>query len=374
MSHRVAILCEYPTLNGGEQSMLATLSGVQAAGFRSTVLAPPEGPLAVELHQRGVEVVPFCTFSADGTRRDQPSLRAELSMRLKQLGPNLLHANSLAMGRLSGPVAAEMHLPSMAHLRDILKLSRQAIADLNRHGRLLAVSEATRRFHAGQGVAAEKLHVLHNGIDLQQFQPRPSSGYLHRELGLPSAAPLIATIGQLGLRKGQDVLAEAVLRLAEAGTDFHWLLAGERHSDKDESRRFEARLRRLAAGPLAGRMHLLGFRYDIDRLLGELTLLVHPARQEPFGRVLLEAAASGVAVVATDVGGTREIFPPRSGSAILVPPDDPTALAGAVGQLLGDPALHAAIAAATRRQAVTALDIRRALSGLLMHYHELLTG
>ena len=54
--------------------------------------------------------------------------------------PALLHANSLAMGRLSGPVAAELALPSLSHLRDIVTLSRQAIADLNCHTRLLAVS------------------------------------------------------------------------------------------------------------------------------------------------------------------------------------------------------------------------------------------
>ena len=61
--------------------------------------------------------------------------------------------------------------------------------------------------------------------------------------------------------------------------------------------------------PLAGRVHFLGNRHDVAQLLSECTALVHAARQEPLGRVLLEAAACGTAVVATDVGGTREIFP-----------------------------------------------------------------
>ena len=68
---------------------------------------------------------------------------------------------------------------------------------------------------------------------------------------------------------------------------------------------------------------------------------MHPARQEPLGRVLLEAAAAGVAVVATDVGGTPEIFPPDSESARLVPPDDAAALAAAMLELLDDEALRA---------------------------------
>ena len=90
----------------------------------------------------------------------------------------------------------------------------------------------------------------------------------------------------------------------------HWLIVGERTSNKDESRNFESGLRSTAAQPpLAGRVHFLGSIADVPRLMTECVLLVHAARQEPLGRVLLEAAASGLAVVATDVGGTREIFP-----------------------------------------------------------------
>ena len=59
------------------------------------------------------------------------------------------------------------------------------------------------------GLDAEKTHVLYNGVDLEQFRPRPPTGYLHRELGLPADAQLIGNIGQIGLRKGQDVLLRA---------------------------------------------------------------------------------------------------------------------------------------------------------------------
>ena len=114
------------------------------------------------------------------------------------------------MGRLSGPVAAGLSLPSVSHLRDIVSLSRQAIDDLNCHGRLLAVSEATWQFHVAQGLAAEKTFVLHNGVDLDQFRPRPPTSYLHRQLGVAPDVPLIATIGQISLRKGHDVLAAAL--------------------------------------------------------------------------------------------------------------------------------------------------------------------
>jgi glycosyltransferase involved in cell wall biosynthesis len=363
---RLLLLCEYATLNGGERSMLSTLDHVCRAGFLPKVAAPPRGSLAENLAARGIEVVPFETHEA-GQRLPLAQLREELARLLRAHCPDLLHANSLAMGRLSGPVAAELRVPSISHLRDILRLSPQAVADLNCHTRLLAVSHATREAHVAQGLAAGKTHVLHNGVDLEQFSPRPATGFLHRELGLPETAPLVGTIGQISLRKGQDVLVRAAAAIASR-TDMHWLIIGERFSEKDESRRFEAALHDAAKGPLFGRLHFLGTREDVPSLLNELTLLVHPARQEPLGRVLLEAAASGVAVIATDVGGTQEIFPQDSQSARLVPPDDVHALGAAMLDMLNDEGVRRRLAMAARHRAEKWFNIHAAATSLVAHY------
>ena len=367
----ILILCEYPTLNGGERSMLATLDGVRAAGFSPVVMAPADGPLANELATRGTELIPFHCRATDGSRIPQNQLREKVAEVLCRRRPALLHANSLAMGRLSGPVAAHCGLPSVAHLRDIIRLSAQAVADLNCHRRLLAVSRATREFHVAGGINAEKMRVLYNGVDLEQFRPRPPTGYLHRELGLSTGAQLIGNIGQIGLRKGQDVLLRAAALIADCSPTTHYLIIGERNSEKGESRQFESALGDAARGLLAGRVHFLGRRDDIASLLSELTLLVHTARQEPLGRVLLEAAASGLAVVATDVGGTREIFPPEADAARLVPPDDAAALAAAMLELLGNRQLRDRLGAAARRCADERFDIQKAVGELIRHYEAL---
>ena len=367
----VLLLCEYATLGGGERSMLASLDGIAEAGFTPSVAAPPQGPLAEALRAHSVEILPWTPHDATGTRLPQDRLRNELARLLRRRRPDLLHANSLSMGRLSGPVATRLQLPSIAHLRDIIKLSNQALADLNCHTRLLAVSKATRDFHAGGGLAADKLHVLYNGVDLERFRPRPKTGYLHRQLGIAPEAPLIGTIGQISLRKGQDVLARTAAQLAGKLRNVHYLIVGERHSQKDESRWFEADLHTAARGALAGRFHFLGLRDDVAEILGELTLLVHPARQEPLGRVLVESAAAGAAVIATDVGGTPEIFPPQSNSARLIPPDEPGALATAILELIGDEGLRHRLAAAARRRAEEAFDAGRAAAGLVKQYREI---
>ncbi len=366
----VLILCEYPTLSGGERSMLATLEGVARAGFTPAVAAPPEGPLAQTLAARGIEIVGLATRDPLGGRRPQAAAREELAGLLAKRRPALVHANSLAMGRLAGPVTQSLQIPSLAHLRDIIRLSRQAIADLACHTRLLAVSEAVRRFHTAQGLADGKTVVLHNGVDLERFRPGPPTGYLREELGLSPEVPLAAAIGQIGIRKGLDVLLQAAVRVSQQRPNVHYLLVGQRWSDKAESRRFEADLHQWTTARLGGRVHFLGLRADVDRLLREVTILAHPARQEPLGRVLLEAAASGVAIVATDVGGTREIFPPDSHAARLVPPDEPDCLADAMLEILGDGSLRTQLGAAARRRVVAAFSAERAAAGLVEHYRQ----
>lgn len=370
---RLLILCEYPTLLGGERSMLATLDTIAAAGIDVHVAGPGAGPLADALQANGVSHVGWEVRGTDGQRSPLGELRETLHELLRDVRPDLLHANSLSTARVSGPVASEMGVRSIGHLRDIIRLSRQAVADLNCHDRLLAVSQATRDHHVAQGVDAARLSVVHNGVDLDAFRPRPATGYLHLELHLPALTRLIASIGQLGLRKATDVALAAAMQAAHGRPDVHWLVVGERTSDKQESRDFERLLHNIAAEPpLAGRVHFLGTRGDVAPLMNEAVLLVHAARQEPLGRVLLEAAASGLPVVATDVGGTREIFPSDADGAVLVPADDRHALAETVTTVLDDDARRESLGRGGRRRAEAAFDVRYAATRLVEQYHQII--
>jgi len=371
------LLCEYATLNGGERSMLAILDGVRAAGYRVTVVAPPEGPLADVLTERNVPVIPFQWTDDAGTRPPQAELRRSLRNVIQQHRPDLIHANSLSTSRLSGPVAADLRVPSIGHLRDIVRLSATAIADLNRHTRLLAVSHATRDYHVAAGLGGAETHVLYNGIDLDRFRPRSPTGYLHRELNLSPDALLVGSIGQIGVRKGLDVLIRSARSVVTRDPWVHFLIVGRRYSRKDEAVVFEEDLKAAAAAePLVGHVHFLDWRDDVAMLLNELTLLVHAARQEPLGRVLLEAAASGVPVIATDVGGTEEIFPrsstPENRGAVLVPQARPKPLAHAILRMLANEAERRRLGTAARRRVQTDFDASTSASGLIAHYRAIM--
>lgn len=366
----VAILCEFETLSGGERSMLSTLPTLRDGGWGVTFIAPAEGSLAKAASERGLPLIGWSPNNNAGELLSIEARRERLGGLLAGVNPDLIHANSLAMARLAGPVASAMGVPSIGHLRDIIRLNRRVISDLNANTRLIAVSEATRAHHVAQGLDASHCVVRHNGVDLERFAPRPCAGRLHQELGIAKNAAIVGSIGQIGLRKGLDTLLDAATIICEQTNDVHFLIIGERWSDKDESVEYERRLHALAqTPPLAGRVHFSNYRSDVPRVMNELTLLAHAARQEPLGRVLLEAAASGLPTVATDVGGTREIFP-SDDTALLVPKDDPRAMAEAMMRLLKDDGLRRRIANAARMRAVEAFDAKDAAKWLLRQYDE----
>lgn len=311
-------------------------------------LAPAGGRLGAALRERRLEQIELVLRDERGERLPRSIALANLGESVRRVAPDLLHANSLSMGRLTGALATALSIPCSAHLRDIIGLSGAAVADLNRNRLLLAVSEATRAFHVAQGIDPKRVRVAYNGVDCDQFTPRPATGSLRRELGLDQHCFLAGAIGQIGLRKGQDVLAEAATLLGHRGPEIHYLLAGERYSAKAESIAFERDIvRRFRDAEIADRLHRLGYRDNVARLLNEIDLLVHPARQEPLGRVLLEAAASGTPILATRVGGTAEIL--RDGvSARLVEAGDAAALAAAIAELHGRASLRAGFATHAR--------------------------
>jgi glycosyltransferase involved in cell wall biosynthesis len=369
---RALVLCEYPSMHGGERSLLAMLDGAAGTDWHWTIAAPPSGPLAQAIRGRGLPLVPLALQDTTGRRFAPDVCRRQLDAVLAAQRPSLVHANSLSMSRLVGPVAAGRNVPGLGHLRDIMRVSAATIRDLNCLPRLLAVSHATRDWYLSLGLDGSRTHVVYNGVDLARFQPARPTGFLHTQLGLPPDALLLGVIGQIGIRKGLDVALEALRILRRDLPTVHLAIVGGRHSQKAESVEFEAQLRnRGESAELAGQCHFLGVRDDVARLLPELTVLVHAARQEPLGRVLLEAAACGIPVVATGVGGTREIFPEEAQAAVITAPDDPRALAEAIRRLVGDPPGRAEIGRRARARAEAAFDARQAAENLLTHYEAL---
>lgn len=324
---RVAHLCEFSTLLGGERSLLTFLQGAAEVGVDPVVVAPAKGRLAEAVRSGGWPLLAW-------PGAPKTSVRA-VAKRLADEGVDLIHANSLSLLDAACELRTLLGRPAILHVRDVYGLSKARQARLASLDAVVAVSAPVAKWLQGVGAPRDRLHVVANGVDASGG--RGGFGRATRvELGLPEGRRLVASIGQISLRKGQDIFLRAARLAVERGADADFLMVGERYSAKAESRAYEEELRRLSdAPPLAGRVHWLGYRDDVRSVLAHVDLVVAASRQEPLSRALLESLAEGVAAVASDVGGSGEILD-GGRLGLLVPVGDAATTAEAMLRGLED--------------------------------------
>jgi glycosyltransferase involved in cell wall biosynthesis len=158
--------------------------------------------------------------------------------------------------------------------------------------------------------------------------------------------------------KGHAVLVEALGRLRGTTGWTAWIVGGPQKTGEAEYlQELELRANALVIG---NRIRFLGQRNDVARLLAAADVLCQPnTAAEPFGIAFIEALYAGLPVVTADVGGGREVVDTRCG--ILVPPNDPDAVAAALAELISNPALRASLSAAGPARASELCDPARQL-------------
>lgn len=204
--------------------------------------------------------------------------------------------------------------------------------------RIIVNAEALRP----RGAAGARTDVIPSGVDTEIFRPRADAREATRaRLGLPSGPTIIGTVGRLEVRKGTDVLLEAVAELRKKGLpEVRVVVVGDGPL-RDELPALAARL------GLADQVFMLGDRSDVHEVLGALDLFVLPSRTEGMSNALLEAMATALPVVATAVGGNPEVVAAET-TGVLVPPDNSTAMAEAIARLLASPDAAARLGVAAR--------------------------
>ena len=296
---RVAYLCEFSTYLGGERSLLTFLRAAKDI-CDPVVVCPQSGKFVDALDRASVERLAWTTRA----KEDDAPLLAELKTR----GVEIIHGNSLSLAEVVFRTSHALSIPGVLHVRDIASLSRRRWEIINQLSAVVGVSGAVAKWLREGGVDHDRLHQVYNSVDLSDLANRQTKKTVE-ELGLPANRRLIACVGQICLRKGQDLFLEACHRIAHKMADADFVVIGERYSVKEESVTFENRLRAMAdSSPLAGRVHWLGYRHDVADLMRFVNLVVVPSRQEPLSRVLIESLAVGVPCVASRVGGNEEIL------------------------------------------------------------------
>lgn len=278
------------------------------------------------------------------------------------LGSNVYCA---AAGWLTGrPVVATFHGAVDINPNERFRALKFGIMN-HAVGHFVAVSDSLGRQIRQHGVAPGKpVSVIYNGVDMTRYD-RPRHRDLIAELGLPTDAILIGSLGNIRPAKAYDVLIRAAGELCPTDPRLHFLIAG--HVKESVARPLRTLITELS---LEGRVHFLGFRPDTAGFLRGVDVFALSSSSEGFSIATVEAQAAGLPVVATRSGGPEEIITDRE-NGLLVPVNDPQALASALREVLTNQSLAQSLAEAGRQSARARFSIETMLDQYESIYRKL---
>ncbi len=365
---RVARVIARLNVGGPAQQAILLTAGLDRTRFATTlitgVVGRAEGDLASAARERGVEPVVIPEIGrAIRPRRDLVAL-GKLIRIFRAFRPHLVHTHTSKAGTLGRLAALLTGVPATVHTFHghvlegyfssattwvFLKIE-QALARAT--DRLIVVSPRLREAILAMGIGRpEKVEVVPLGLDLDRFVHPPTARIgLHTSLGIPSGTPLLGIVGRLVPVKDHPTLFHAVRLLGEENRSPHLIVVG----DGEQREGLEQLAHRLG---LAGRIHFLGWRNDLEAILGELDVVICSSRNEGTPVALIEAMAAGIPVLSTDVGGVGDLID-HGQTGWLVPPGNPAALAQGLRELMADPELRARLAASARPVALGQHDVK----------------
>jgi len=236
---------------------------------------------------------------------------------------------------------------------------------LRRADRVVAVSASMKELLVRHGIAAQKIRVIHNAIAPNESVPGASGEEIRQRHGIASHERVVGVFGRLNPEKGQQVFLKALETTLRSVHGVKALIVGD-----GQDRELLEELCR--ARGLSNHVLFLGYRKNIADYYQAIDLLVQPSFSEGSPNTVLEAMSFGVAVLATAVGGVPEII--QGGNGMMVPPNDPDALAKKMIELLSDAALRRAIGAKGRSSLYPRFSADTRVREIVSLYDELLSG
>ncbi len=229
--------------------------------------------------------------------------------------------------------------------------------------RVYTVSQDMKKKILRGRTRAERIRVIHTGIDLAQLDAGRTREETRATLGIPHDALVVGTVSRLFREKGHKHLLNAVANLKDKHPSLWVLIVGK--GDLREA--LEAQARTLG---IAERVVFAGFYDDIPGALRAMDIFAQPSvDHEGFPTAVLEAQGAGLPVIASDIGGTHETMNVGT-TGLLVPPADDAALAGAIDRLCSDAGLRGQMAAAARPWIESRFTLPDMIAQMTSLYHE----
>jgi glycosyltransferase involved in cell wall biosynthesis len=340
-------------LGGGPKAMADLVGGLARDRFAPVAVTPDDGPYFAQYRALGVPVLDL------PMRAFRPGTLAGIVAGVRRHRVRLIHSHGKGAGLYGRLAAALTRVPAVhtfhgLHHRRHGRLGQHAYLALER---LLArlttafvhVSSSEMEEAIGLGVSlASRAVVIPNGVDCDEIDRiRASSAAERAVAGLAGASAVVGYVARISPQKGLEDFARAMRLVADAVPGARFVLVGDAPKGDEAARQRFVEL--VGALGLDGRLLMLGYRSDAIALMKTFDVYVSTALWEGLPITLLEAMACRRPIVATDVGGNRDVVVDGD-SGFLVPVRNPDALAGRVRQLLEDPALRRRLGEAGRRR------------------------
>jgi glycosyltransferase involved in cell wall biosynthesis len=368
-------------VGGAQENTMLTAALLDPDRYAVDVVSGPqtgsEGSLISEVRARGIRLTLLPTLVREvNPLKDAIALGALVRL-IRHGGYDIVHTHSSKAGILGRWAARLAGVPTIVHtvhgwghhdrqhplvrrLYVLLEQVTQRITD-----RLIVVSPRDIQKGLADGIATpEKYVTIRSGIELARFQqPARPREAVRAELGIPLGTVVVGTVTRLSPQKAPLDLLAAAAQVAAHRQDVHFVIVG------DGPLRAEVEARVVASG-LAECVHLTGLRRDVADLMHSFDVFALTSLWEGLPRVLPQAMAAGLPIVATGVDGNAEAV--QDGvNGFLTPPGDPHAMATALLQLLEGPALSERMGQAGRARAVE-FDVHKMVSDIAALYETLL--
>ena len=360
---RIAFVTTGLGMGGAEMQVLSLADNMRRRGHETLVVSMiPVGELGAEAGRLGVPVETL------GMRRGVPDPRGLLRLgrivrrwRPDVVHSHMVHANILArLTRLLSPMPALVSTVHNIYEGGALHMAAYRATDRLADRNTIISQAAADRYLRLKAVSRGTLRVIPNGVDLERFRVAPAArAALRASLGLGEEFAWLA-VGRFEEAKDYPNLLHAFAQVAGGGPGPVLLLVGQ-GTRRGEIEGLASRL------GLAARVRFLGVRRDVPDLMSAADGYVMSSAWEGLPMVLLEAAAVGLPIVATQVGGNDEVV--RDGvNGLLVPSRDARALANAMGRVMALSAEERGLMADRGRAHVRA---HYALTGVLDRWESL---
>ncbi len=355
----IAHLIETGGPGGAENVFLTLASRTRVQNLHQLALVGREGWLADRARQCGlaVEVIPAQGSVSIRYFRELRAIckRHDVRLLIAHLFGASVYASAVGMA-LRVPVISVFHGQSdVSDEERFLPLKRALIHSGSK--RIVFVSEILRSALSPRLRLDERhVSIIENGIDLDHFR-QPQASSLRTALAIPAASPIVGAIGNVRAPKGYDVLLKAAAEVCSKNTAVQFVIAGDTSgSVYPQVAALSDRLK------LSERVHFLGLRGDVKNILSALDVYVLSSTTEGFSLSLIEAMASGRAIVATRSGGPQTLIADEL-TGILVPPNDEGALARGLLRLLDDAELRTRLGKAASASVSARFSVERMVEG-----------